>query len=448
MIGVKVGATSGPSRRAAPEVPAGLGWTGPALSLVPSGVGWRPALNPRSLVNPAIWTGTAIHVDAVAGNDANSGLGVPDGTFALAKKSIHAAFSAGNATGAPYRVIVKAGQFAGSAFTSNGAVEPNQPCAIIGWDGPVRYRAGNWTQAWVLDQGTTYTATVTSVMRVFRTDVLTAEGLFSELVLAADLAACRATVGTWFKAAGDVLHVNIGKAPGTADIAPIRAFHGARFLTHTGDLYLENIHCEGGMTGALHCDAVSTRTVVAVNSSFRYSSPSTSSVVPLDAVQVRRVNGLVAFFDCDASFGAKDGWNFHEDGNPQMRVLLVNCTAWRNGALGATSCNAFTTHDGVISVVTGGAFGRSRNGAEVHHIELSKSWMLGTVVTARDVDGSSTAFKCSNSAKLWLQATVADAAESAENWAIEANGGQVYLKGHTDAAGGRLVTDGGSITAY
>ena len=448
MIGVKVGAAFGSLRRRVPSLPAGLGWTGPALALVPQGGGWRSAINPRSLVDPGIWTGTAIHVDAVAGNDTNSGLGVPDGIFTQAKRSIHAAFAAGNATGAPYRVIVKSGQFSGFAFTNNGTVEPNRPCAVIGWDGPVRYRAGNWTQNWTLDQGTTYTATVTSVLRVFRTDVLTAEGLYTELVLTADLATCRATVGTWFKAAGDVLYVNIGKVPSTTDIVPIRAFHGARFLTHAADLYLENVHCEGGITGALHCDAVSTRNVVGVNCSFRYSAPSTSAVVPLDAVQIRRVNGLAAFFDSDASCGAKDGWNFHEDGNPSMRVLLANCRSFRNGALGATSVNAFTTHDAVISVVIGGTFGLSRNGAEVHHIEQAKSWMLGAVATARDVDGTSTAYKCSNAAKLWLENSVADAAGAAENWAIEANGGQVRTRGLVPVAGGTIVTEGGSITPF
>ena len=448
MIGAKIGAGCGPTPRRAPAPPAGLGWTTPALALAPQGAGWRPALDPRSLVAPGIWTGTAIHVDPVAGNDTNTGFGVPDGTFTQAKRTIHAAFTAGNATGAPYRVIVKSGQFSGSAFTSNGTVEPNRPCAIIGWDGPVRYRAGNWTQAWTLDQGTTYTATVTSVMRIFRTDLLTPEGLFTELTLAPDLATCRATPGTWFKAAADLLHVNIGKAPATTDIAPIRAFHGARFLTHTADLYLENVHCEGGITGALHCDPVSTRTIVGVNCSFRYSSPSTASPVPLDAVQIRRVNGLVAFFDSDASFGAKDGWNFHEDGNPQMRVLLVNCTSHRNGALGATSCNAVTTHDGVISAVIGGQFGLSRNGAEVHHIETARSWMLGSTATARDPDGSSTAYKCSNSAMLWLEGTTADAAGGTENTAIEANGGQVFTRSHTTVAGGTLVSEGGAITPF
>jgi hypothetical protein len=448
MIGIKVGVLSGQTRRRAPTPPAGLGWTGPALVLQPSGAGWRPAVAPRSLVNPAIWTGAAIHVDGVAGNDANTGLGSPDGTFTRAKRTIHAAFTAGNATGAPYRVIVKAGQYSGAAFTSNGTVEPTRPCAIIGWGGPVRYRAGNWTQTWTLDQGTTYRATVTTVMRVFRSDLPTPEGLMTELTLAADLAVCRATVGTWFKAAGDVLYVNIGKVPKVTDIVPMRAFHGARFMTHVNDLYLENIHCEGGISGALHCDAISTRTIVGVNCSFRYSSPSTTAPVPLDAVQIRRVNGLVAFFDSDASSGARDGWNFHDDANPVMRVLLVNCTSFRNGALSATSCNAFATHDAVVATVIGGRFGLSRNGTEVHTIENTRTWMLGSVVTARDIDGTSTAYKVSNAAMLWLEATVADAAGSAQNWAIDADGGKVFTRGHVSLAGGTLVVGGGTITPF
>ncbi len=181
MIGVKVGAVSGRLPRRVPVPPPGLGWTGPSLALVPQGGGWRTGFNPRGLVDPAIWTGAAIHVDGVSGSDSNSGLGVPDGTFGQAKKTLHAAFAAGNATGAPYRVIVKSGQFAGSAFTNNGAVEPNRACALIGWDGPVRYRAGNWTQTWLLDQGTTHTATVTSVMRVFPDGPAHPGGLYTEL---------------------------------------------------------------------------------------------------------------------------------------------------------------------------------------------------------------------------------------------------------------------------
>ena len=66
--------------------------------------------------------GAAIHVDGVVGLDTNSGIGSVDGDFSAAKKTIFAAFTAGNATAAPYRVIVKAGTFENAAFTNN-AVE-------------------------------------------------------------------------------------------------------------------------------------------------------------------------------------------------------------------------------------------------------------------------------------------------------------------------------------
>ena len=239
-------------------------------------------------------------------------------------------------------------------FTKNGQVEPSQPVAILGWGGAVRYRTGPNETAWS-DAGGTYSSGISSLNRLYRTDVLTANGLYTELVLAADLATCQANLNTWYKL-GSTVHVNIGRAPGSRDIAAIRNFNGARFLVHVDDLYLEDIHCEGGITGALHCDPQADRNVVGVNCTFRYSSPSNVNS-PSDAVKVRRTNGLVAFFDCDASGGAKDGWSFHDDGHGEMHVLMSNCTGFENGAFSATSCNGFTAHDSIISAVVVGPMG-------------------------------------------------------------------------------------------
>jgi hypothetical protein len=448
MIGVKVGPVSRPVLNRLPEPPADLGWTGPALALSAQGAGWRSGINPRALVDPAIWTGAAIHVDGVLGDDARTGLGAADGDFSQAKRTIHSAFTAGNATGAPYRVIVLSGDYALHAFTNNGTVEPSRSCAIIGWNGPLRYRTASWTHAWTLDQGTTYRIALSHTVRMFRTDVLTEEGLYTELTHVADPATCRATLETWHKAAANVLYVNIGKAPTVTDLAPIRAHQGLRLLNHVGDLYLENVHCEGGITGGLHCDAAATRTIVGVNCSFRYPAPWITGPVPLDAVQIRRVNGLVAFFDCDASAGARDGWNFREDGNPQMQVLLVNCTSHRNGTPGSPTSGGLVTRNGVRSVVIGGSFGSSRSLAEVQHFDTAQSWMLGSAITARSGLSVATAARVTGAARLWLDRTTADAAGSAENWAIEAEGGRVFTRGHRDAAGLRRVAAGGAITPY
>ena len=447
MIAVGVGLAPQFRSETPVSLPAGFGWdTGRfPLSITKGGSGYSANLAPRDLVDAGIWTGAAIHVDRATGDDGNTGLGASDGDFSNAKRSIHAAFVAGNATAAPYRVIVKAGEYEESAFTRNGNDEPNQPVAIVGWDGPVRYRTGPFSASWV-DAGGSYSTSVSAVRRVFRSDVLDSHGLYTELEKVADLATCQASSNSWFDDAGTV-HVNIGQAPGARDIALIRSFHGARFISHTDDMYLEDIHCEGGITGALHCDAAADRNVVGVNCSFRYSAPSNVNN-PLDAVQLRRTNGLVAFFDCDASGGADDGWSFHEDGYPGMHVVMQGCSGVENGAFNATSCNGFTTHDNVRAIDLGGRYGWSRNGTEVHCIQTTHTWLAGTSAVARDVDGTSVAFKCSNQSVMWLQDTVADAQNGVTNLAIEANGGTVYTRGHQALAGSDATSNGGSVTGF
>lgn len=450
MIALGVGLAQGTSgfRSETPApLPAGFNWDSGrfAIGVSKGGSGYRCDLIPRDLVNGGIWTGAAIHVDAATGDDGNSGLGAQDGDFSQAKRSIHAAFVVGNATGAPYRVIVRAGQYEESAFTRNGNEEPSQSVAVIGWDGPVRYRTGPFSVSWT-NAGGSFSTALSAVRRVYRCDVLDHHGLYTELAKAGDLASCQATANSWFDDAGTV-HVNIGQAPGPDDIALIRSFHGARFLSHANDLYLEDIHCEGGITGALHCDAQANRNVVGVGCSFRYSAPSNVNA-PRDAVEIRRTNGLVAFFDCDASGGAADGWSFHEDGHGGMHVLMQDCTGYGNGAFSATSVNGFTTHDGVRAIDLGGSFGWSRNGTEVHCIQTTHTWLAGTRAVARDVDGTSVAFKCSNQSFMWLQDTVADAQNATTNYAIEANGGTVRTRSHQALAGSVETSNGGSVTGF
>ena len=426
--------------------PTGFAWDQErfGFGVTKAGAEYVSDLNPATLVDAGIWSGPAFHVDS-AGNDANSGLGAQDGDFSDAKRTIYGAFRAGNATGAPYRVLVNAGQYEGSAFTRNGKDEPSQPVAIIAHGGRVSYRTGpfsvNWAQA-----GGTYSANVSSVRRVFRTDILTPEGLFTELTKVADIATCAATLNSWVLD-GSVVHTNIGGAPASDQIALLRSFNGARFMTHTDDLYLEGFDIEGGISGALHCDPVAARNVIAVGCTFRYSAPS-NPAAPQDAVRVRRNNGLVAFFDCDASMGAKDGWSFHDDGTAGMHVLLQNCTSWRNGTAGATSVNGFTLHDDVVGSSINGTYGMSQNGSEIHTIQNSQSWILGGEVMARDTDGGSTAVKCSNASRSWLEGVTLDADGSAADYALEVNGGTVFTRDVTIRSGEVEVTSGGSVNSF
>lgn len=446
MLGLSMGLQPQYSPRQTAFIPAGFAWDQARFGFGFAKVGaqFQADVDPRDLVDPAIWTGPAFHVDA-GGDDANSGLGAVEGDFSAAKQSIYAAFVAGNATNAPYRVLVNAGQYEGGAFTRNGNDEPTQPVAVLAYGGRVKYRTGPFDVSWS-DAGGTYSAAVSSVRRVFRTDVLTPEGLYSELSEVADVATCAATPDSWVLDES-VVHVNIGGAPAAGDIALIRSFHGARFMDHDDDFYIEGFDIEGGITGALHFDKSAARNIVGVDSTFRYCAPSNPST-PQDAVRIRRTDGLVAFFACDASYGAKDGWSFHDDGTLGMHVLLQDCSASRNGAYDATSVNGFTVHDSVCAVSLNGDYGLSRNGSEVHTIQTSQAWLAGGQITARDIDGGSTAIKCSNSAQMWVQDVVADAAGSASDYALEVNGGTVFTRGFTALSGSVEITSGGSVTPF
>jgi len=141
MLGVGLGAFAPYRNRVPIAFPVGFGWDRARFDFDIEQVGgsYRAGIEPRDLVDPGIWNGAALHVDGAAGDDGNSGLGAEDGDFANVKRTIHAAFVAGNATGAAYRVLVMAGEYAEGAFTRNGNDEPNQLVAVIGWGGALRY---------------------------------------------------------------------------------------------------------------------------------------------------------------------------------------------------------------------------------------------------------------------------------------------------------------------
>ena len=73
--------------------------------------------------------------------NANSRLSGQDDDVADAKRAFQAAFTAGNATGGACRVLVKPDTYVKAAFTHHGNDMPNRPGAVIGWAGPLRYRA-------------------------------------------------------------------------------------------------------------------------------------------------------------------------------------------------------------------------------------------------------------------------------------------------------------------
>ncbi len=74
--------------------------------------------------------------------------------------------------------------------------------------------------------------------------------------------------------------------------------------------------------------------------------------------------------------------------------------------------------------------------------------VAGTSAIARDLDGSSIAYKCSNESQMWLQNASADAAGASVNYALEANGGTVFTRGFSTGAATLEVYSGGSVTPF
>ncbi|SDE46742.1 hypothetical protein SAMN04488105_10417 [Salipiger thiooxidans] len=440
------------------EPPAGLGWTATdTVYAALVGSTWLCSVNPRTLVAMAIWSGNVFYVDPEEGDDSNDGVGDYWGDYSSAKRNLHAAITAGNATGSAYIIKVKGGESPGETWaTNNGAVEPTQHMAII-CDAPMYYRVGSWTNTWTLDSGTCYYTTATSIGRVLRTDKRDARGHYIDLEHQQDngetdaeaLAAVRANPDNtfWRDLANNRVYVNIGREPGNRHIALLRNVRGLEFDSSTpGDIYIEGMHTEGGIDGAFAVTGTGTRNIVAVNCSFLYQGHRTQI---RNAVSVTQTEGLVAMFGVDGSKGQKDGFGYHSDAGAGLSVLHVNCISADNGRLDETSINGFTTHDTVKSIDIGGRYGWGINGTEVHCIEQTLSWFLGTRATARDPDGTCGAFKCSEDAVMYLEETFADAAGGGtNNFAIEANGGTVLKRNHTNLAGTEEVSGAGSIGTF
>lgn len=421
---------------------------------------WQAQLDPRDVVaGPFGASATEYWVDVTAGNDANDGL-----TSATPKRAIHAAITAGNATGAPFRVNIKAGDYY-QGQTINGSsgltgVEPTQPCALIGYSGRVRHLAGT-VETFPSTKDATYTNSYvggpSSASRLFDRSTLTANGDYTELTHittgtdAERAATVDATPGSWCVSAAtgsSKTHVRRtdDAQPTLANTAIYRNIHVAALDTCTSDLYFEGFDFEGGPRGALWCDPISTRNVVCVDCTFKYAGTSTNM---LDGLRIRQVNGLVYLKDCVASSNWKDGFNFHRDGGTAgaMYVLTSGCEAYDNGKTGSSSNNGYTLHDDITAIDVGGNYHDTLNGADVHNIETTKAWFLGLVAEMSQVtDATAAAVKITAPSVAWLQ----DATLNSVGDAIRAQGsGATVYKRRVDVQSGTETADSGStITTY
>jgi len=451
------------------QIPAEIGWP----STFPLGIekfsnGYKTTVNPRSLVNAAIWTGPVYHVDVLNGNNSNSGLGSFEGDFSLAVRDINAAITLGNATSAPYRVLIRGGtnrvyrdthsingRASGWPTPPTGAlVEPTQHCALIGHGGRVDHRASKSVASFPTTKDGTYTncyvvSSCEATRRVMDFLDLTALGVPEELTrLTSEIATCDTTPNSFFQSGSTLyLHRADGVAPTYANTGIYCNTYTAAFLSCTTDLYFEGIDFSGGNSGALYIDPASTRNVVAVDCTFKYAGTLESA---LDGLRIRRVTGRVFIKDCEAIANVKDGFNFHADGSSGMFVVTDGCAGYDNGKFTSTSNNDLTYHDNVVGIDVGGVYGPTKTGANIHIIETSKLWCLGTRGTRTVLGGSGNAvFKASNTAELYLQETFATC-EAANQIALHAQGTAALIAtlNHTTTLGTNLQESGTTIEIW
>ena len=409
-------------------------------------------VNPREHVNPAIWTGTAYHVDVVNGSTSNTGLGLFDGDFTNAMQQISAAITAGNATGAPYRIYVRAGYYAGSRCINGSAqnVEPNQHCAIIAVGGPVYNVAGDGAITWTQDGTYTnlYKYTVANIARVFDLAQTDADGAPLEYTAAADLATCNSTDNTYILTGG-VLYINRadGQPATTANTIVTRALTAGAFITNTSDIYIEGFKFFGGVSGAFHVDPVASRNVITVNC--EYVGAGSASYL-FDGYRVRRTNGLVLDVNGKCYANAADGFDFHYDNGPsggKMHVVLINPIGNGNGRYTSTSNNGITTHDDVRMIAVEPTCIANRTGADLHQIEDTETVIFGGTLSNTSAGGATpnAALKASNNAKIWTDGTAVSATTGDAIYA-QSSGARIYMK-RPPSVVGYVRADSGAVIA-
>jgi len=431
--------------------PRALGWTGNAITptFTKTEGTYKSPVNPRTLVDPAIWTGEAFYVAASSGNSGNDG-----SDFENAFSTIHAAITAGNATNAPFCIYVDADEELNeSSFSSNGNVAPTENFALVGVSGAQEravYVSGPPVAdvTWTLDSGTMYTTAESATKRVLNMSELDAYGLPTDLTEVADSATCAVTNDS-YAVDGSTVYVNIGEDP-DGKLRVLRNFNTAGNWNAEVDIYMENFEIWGGGTGCFSLDSNVDRNVIGQNVRFMAPASANKGSSPKDAMTIQNSGGLVAFFNSEASMGHKDGWNFHHntDTNP-MFVLLLSCVGYRNGADSDGSSNNFTTHDDIVAIAVGCTFSEAYYGTDVHCIQETRTWLADCAVVSRDGDGSSTCYQCSADAFMWIEDSSADAQDGGStNYAIEANGGTVKTRNFAVIAGDIYAYNGGSIGAF
>lgn len=325
------------------------------------------------------------YVDVATGSDSNAG------TSGAKFKTIKKAIDTGNAAAAPYKVFVTAGEYERlNAFVSS----PTRDCAFVAVGGTVV--CGGWDTYAAPSLDGTYTScyaiALTNVIRCLDLANKNPDGTYQELKNVSTAALCNARPGSWASVAGTIyVHRYDGAAVTVSNTRLLRQaalFYMPNASQVSAYIGSDTDDCGWEMQGSdtvaalrqvTTAQTVTDKALVVKNCAFRYAGG--FGVVPTGCVSIVSYPGIAAFYDCDFSASYSDGVNFKNSysTSPPTVALTVNCTGYRCGKLGATSCNCYTSHNDVVSIDIGGSYKDSAGGT-VHNINASKCALIGTTI--------------------------------------------------------------------
>lgn len=387
-----------------------------------------------------------IHV-STTGSDANTGVGSYLGDFSNAKKGVDSAISYGNSLGAAYQIVVKSGTYVRND-TWNTAI-PTQPLYMRGW-----YEGGKENRpllsmhdalTWTIDVTYTncYTTTRSATLRVL--DVAATKDLYGdviELALVASASACNSTPGSWYITGSTVYVHRTDEAAVTnentwAEISVTDIRTGAT----ASDIYVEGIQFWGG---AIEVNGNPTNTACFVDCDFKWQGGATSIV---DAMPLLDYN-VGVFVRCVAAHAYKDGFNAHKVGANIPAMLTLDCVGYANGDSTQTSCNGWTTHDGVMAIDVNGEYFCNRGANVIPVSDGTQSWLVGTR-SYRSLGDSGFApvnYYFLNAGNAWMDRTCG---ENSHYDILAGTSATVYVRNHItrgcfverSASGGAKITE-------
>lgn len=356
----------------------------------------------EGVINPSAFTAAPIYVDHTSGSNTNNG-----SSWAQAVKSIAKGRELGEATGSPYRLVLRENQtwLRSQTFAATSSyvqdyvvqVENDGEATVALWDALTYAPDGTYPAL--------YKATRSSVLRVVDPSNLDADGLPAEYASYASAAALDAAgaVNGWAQSGSDLFVRR-------ADAAAVTNSNCGALIAVTGyqqtaacNSWIEGLTFIGGTNGAIYQSFTGTGNLVTKRTKAIFPG---STGTPRDAVRLRNFNGMHISFDDMAACSIKDGFNIHVDtGSNATGGLYINPVTRRIGhATASSSNNAFTLHETARAVVLNPDFEESVNGSTVANVGDSRCIIFGGTIRADDlINGvGKFAVETAHSAITWL----------------------------------------------